>query len=214
MKFPRRVILADDHAIVREGLRRILEPEFEVVGEVADGPALVNATDELRPDIIIADISMPLLNGIDAARQIRKIMRKVKIIFLTMHPEVAYAAAALNAGGSAYMLKSSMGAEILEAIKEALQGRIYVTASIDREEVRAQMERATRRDNVPSGPTPRQREVLQLLAEGKSLKEIAAILNLSSKAVEFHKYKIMKQLGLRNNAELTKYAVRLGITPL
>ncbi len=214
MKPPRRVVLADDHAIVREGLRRILEPSFEIVGEVADGRALVAAVETLRPDIVIADVSMPLLNGIDSARQIRKITRKVRIIFLTMHPEVAYAAAALGAGGSAYVLKSSMGAEILEAIREALNGRIYVTRSIDREEVRAQMERAERRDGVPYEPTQRQREVLQLLSEGKSLKEVAAILNVSSKSVEFHKYKIMKQLGLRSNAELTKYAVKLGMTPL
>lgn len=214
MKPPSRVVLADDHAIVREGLRRILEPSFEIVGEVPDGRALVAAVEMLRPDIVIADVSMPLLNGIDSARQIRKITRKVRIIFLTMHPEVAYAAAALGAGGSAYVLKSSMGAEILEAIREALNGRIYVTGSIDREEVRAQMERAERRDGVPYEPTQRQREVLQLLSEGKSLKEVAAILNVSSKSVEFHKYKIMKQLGLRSNAELTKYAVKLGMTPL
>ena len=206
--------MADDHAIVREGLRRLLERDFEIVGEVADGAALVTAVDTLRPDIVIADISMPLLNGIDAARQIRKITRRSRVIFLTMHSEVAYAAAALNAGGSAYVLKSSMGAEILDAIGEALQGRNYVTPSIDRQEVLAQMGRAGRRDGVNLEPTPRQREVLQLLAEGKSIKEVAAALNLSSKAVEFHKYKIMKQFGLRNNAELTKYAVKLGITPI
>jgi DNA-binding NarL/FixJ family response regulator len=208
-----RVLLADDHAIVLEGLRRVLEPDFEIVGEVADGRALVAAAATLRPDIVVTDISMPLLNGIEAIRQIRKVNRKVIVVFLTMHPDVTYAAEALGAGGSAYVLKTSAGAELLEAIREALGGGIYVTPSIDGEVVRAQMERAGR-DDVPADLTPRQREVLQLLAEGKSLKEVAAILNISTKTVEFHKYRIMNKLGIRTNAEMTKYAVKLGVTPL
>jgi DNA-binding NarL/FixJ family response regulator len=213
MKSPLGVLLADDHAIVLQGLRRVLEPEFEIVGEVADGRALVAAAERLRPDIIVTDISMPLLNGIEATRQIRKDNRKVKIVFLTMHPDVTYAAEALGAGGSAYVLKSSAGAELLEAIREALSGGIYVTPSIDREVVRVQMERAGR-DDVQTDLTPRQREVLQLLAEGKSLKEVAAILNISIKTAEFHKYRIMSKFGIRTNAEMTKYAVKLGVTPL
>ena len=210
----RRVLLADDHAIVLEGLRRVLEPDFEIVGEVADGRALVADCARLRPDIVVTDISMPLLNGIEAARQIRKTNRKVKIVFLTMHPDVTYVAEALGAGGSAYVLKSSAGAEILEAIREALSGGIYVTPSIDREVVRVQMERAGRRDHVPTELTSRQREVLQLLAEGRSLKEVAATLNVSIKTAEFHKYRIMNRLGVRTNAELTRYAVKLGMAPL
>jgi len=208
----RRVLLADDHKVVLEGLRRILESDFEIVGEVADGRALVAAVETLQPDIIVADISMPLLNGIEAARQIHKINAKIRIIFFTMHGDVSYAAQALEAGGSAYILKSSMGTEIMEAIREASNGRIYVTPAIDGEAVRAQMKRARGRADIPE-LTPRQREVLQLLAEGKSFKEAAGILGISIKAIEFHKYGIMKQLGLHSNAELTKYAVKLGMTP-
>jgi len=207
------VLLADDHAIVLEGLRRVLEPDFEIVGEVADGRALVAAAATLLPDIIVTDISMPLLNGIEAIRQIRNVNRKVIIVFLTMHPDVTYAAEALGAGGSAYVLKTSAGAELLDAIREALGGGIYVTPSIDREVVRAQMERAGG-DDVTGDLTPRQREVLQLLGEGRSLKDVAAILKISTKTVEFHKYRVMSKLGLRTNAELTKYAVKLGMTPL
>jgi DNA-binding NarL/FixJ family response regulator len=214
MKSPQRVLLADDHAIVLEGLRRVLEPHFNIVGEVGDGHALVAAAARLRPDIIVADISMPLLNGIEAVRQIRKIDRKAKIVFLTMHPEVTYVSEALRAGGSAYVLKSSAGAELLEAIREALSGRMYVSPAIDKEAVRAQTTRASRWDHLQSELTPRQREVLQLLAEGRSLKEVAAVLNISIKTAEFHKYRIMKQLGIHSNAELTKYAVRLGMTGL
>jgi DNA-binding NarL/FixJ family response regulator len=214
MKPLRRVLLADDHAIVLEGLRRVLEPDFEIVGEVVDGRALVAAAGMLRPDIIVTDISMPLINGIEAARQIRKIDRRVKIIFLTMHPDVTYAAEALGAGGSAYVLKSSAGAELLEAIGVALSGAKYVTPAIDREVVRAEVQRTGRRDDLRGELTPRQREVLQLLAEGKSLKEVAAGLKISIKTAEFHKYRIMKQIGVRSNAELTKHAVKLGVSTL
>lgn len=209
-----RVLLADDHSIVLEGLRRVLEPGFEIVGEVADGRALVAAAGLLRPDIIVTDISMPLLNGIEAARQIRKTNRKVKIVFLSMHPDVTYTAEALHAGGSGYVLKSSAGVELLEAIREALSGGIYVTPSIDREVVRVQMERTSRRGDGQAELTPRQREVLRWLADGNSLKEVAAILKVSIKTVEFHKYRIMNKLGLHTNAEMTKYAVKLGVSSL
>jgi DNA-binding NarL/FixJ family response regulator len=209
-----RVLLADDHAIVLEGLRHILEPEFEIVGEVADGRALVSVALVFRPDIIITAISLPLLNGIEAAREIRKINRKVRIIFLTMHADPSYAVAALDAGGSAYILKSAAVTEILVAIREVLNGRVYVSPSIDKEVLRVQMERTGRRDDAQTGLTPRQREVLRLLAEGKSLKEVAAALKISVKTVEFHKYRIMNQLGIRTNAEMTKYAVKVGVTHL
>jgi DNA-binding NarL/FixJ family response regulator len=209
-----RVLLADDHAIVLEGLRRVLEPDFEIVAEVADGHALVSAAAALRPDIVVTDISMPLLNGIEAARQIRKLNRKVKIVFLSMHPDVTYAAEALIAGGSAYLLKTSAGATLREAIGEALRGGIYVTPSLNKELVRGQMERGRRRDDAPADLTPRQREVLRLLAEGKGLKEVAAILKISIKTAEYHKYRIMNQLGVRTNAEMTKYAVRIGLSTL
>ena len=209
-----RVLLADDHAIVLEGLRHILEPAFEIVGEVADGRALVDDVLMFRPEIIITAISLPLLNGIEAAREIRKINRKVKIIFLTMHTDPSYAVEALDAGGSAYILKSAAVAEILVAIREVLNGRVYVSPSINKEVLRVQMERTGRRDEAQTGLTPRQREVLRLLAEGKSLKEVAAALKISVKTVEFHKYRIMNQLGIRTNAEMTKYAVKVGVTRL
>lgn len=208
MKLP-RVLLADDHTIVREGLRRVLEPDFEIAGEVADGRALVAAAESLRPDIIVADISMPMLNGIEAARQIRKFNRKVKIVFLSMHPDVTYAAEALRAGGSAYVLKSSAGDEIVEAIREASRGRRYVTPSIDGQSVLFQIARAAH-DARPE-LTARQREVLQLIAEGRSSKEIAELLELSPRTIEFHKYSIMKALGLRSTAELVCHAIKRGI---
>jgi len=210
---PPRVILADDHAIVIEGLRRVLEPEFEIVGEVKDGRALVVAVERLRPDIVIADISMPLLNGIEAARQVRKTNRRVKIIFLTMHPDVTYAAEALRAGGSAYVLKSSAGVEIREAVREVLSGRTYVTPSINEALVQAQIERPGRQDGVRFKLTPRQREVLQLIVEGRSSKEMAEVLHLSPRTIEFHKYRLMRELGLRTTAELVQYAVKSGIVP-
>lgn len=209
----RRVLLADDHAIVIEGLRRILQSDFEIVGAVADGHALVAAAESLRPDIIVADISMPLLNGIEATRQIRKNNQKVKIIFLTMHPDVTYAAVALGAGGSAYVLKSSAGAEILEAIQEALSGRTYVTPSIDRALVQAEMARAGHRDELQFKLTSRQREVLQLIAEGRTSKEIAGILHVSARTIEFHKYRMMEALALRTTAELIQHALKAGIVP-
>ena len=211
---PQRILLADDHAIILEGLRRILEPHFEVVGEVSDGRALVDAAAKLQPSIIVADISMPLLNGIDAARQIRKFDQKVKIVFLTMHPDVTYASEALAAGGSGYVLKSSAGTEIVDAIREALAGKVFITPSIDKVLVMAHMDRAGHARDPDSDLTKRQREVLQLLGEGKSLKETAGILNISIRTVEFHKYQVMKHLGIRSNAELTKYAIKLGIVPL
>jgi len=209
-----RVLLADDHAIVLEGLRHILKQEFEIVGEVGDGRSLVDTALTFRPEIIITAISLPLLNGIEAAREIRKVNRKVKIIFLTMHADASYAVEALDAGGSAYILKSAGVAEILLAIREALNGRVYVSPSINQEVLRLQMERTGRRDEAQTELTPRQREVLRLLAEGNSLKEVAAALKISVKTVEFHKYRIMNQLGIRTNAEMTKYAVKVGVTHL
>lgn len=159
---PPRVLLADHHPIVIEGLRRVLAPEFEIAGEVKDGRALVAAVETLQPDIIIAEISMPLLNGIEAVRQIRKMNRKVKIIFLTMHPDVNFAAEALRAGCSAYILKSSSVAEIREAVRQALRGRSYVTPSIKKPLVQAGMERPGRHDEFRFNLTSRHREVLQL----------------------------------------------------
>lgn len=206
-----RALLADHHAIVIEGLRRVLERDFEVIGAVADGRALIAAAAALEPDVIITEVSMPLLNGIEAVREIRKANRNVKIVFLTMHRNVTHAVEAFRIGGSAYVLKSCAATEILEAVREAVQGRTYVTPSVDRSFIQMQMERAGRWDDVEPRLTGRQREVLQLIAEGRTMKEIAGILNVSSRTVEFHKYRILRALALRNTTELVQYAIRSGI---
>jgi DNA-binding NarL/FixJ family response regulator len=205
-----RVLLADDHKIVTEGLKGLLEPEFELVGTVEDGRALLAAAEKLRPDVIVADISMPLLNGIDSVRQIKKVHDEIKVVFLTMHPDVTYAVSAFEAGASGYVLKHSAPTELVTAIRSALRGKTFVTPLLAGEFMQRTKKRATQRDES-TRLTERQREILQLLAEGKSAREIAAVLNISSRTVEFHKYRIMKDLGLKSAAELVHYAVRHGI---
>ncbi len=210
MKRP-RVLLADDHKIIVEGLRSLLQSEFELVGTVEDGRAMVAAAEKLKPDVIVADISMPLLNGIEAAHQLRKANVQAKIIFLTMHPDVTYATRAFEAGASGYVLKHSAPSELITAIKEALSGRTYVAPAIAKEVLHfiAKGSRERRKDVIEL--TPRQREVLQLLAEGHSAKEIASILHISTRTVEFHKYRMMEDLGLHTNAELIQYAIKHGL---
>ena len=210
MKRP-RVLLGDDHNIILEGLRSILEPHFEVVGAVGDGRALVAAAEQLHPDVIIADISMPLLNGIEAARQLQKSQERAKIIFLTMHPDATYATEAFRAGASGYVLKSSAAAELVTAIQEALKGRVYVTPLVAKDVLERLMKAPQQPDQQTPPLTPRQREILQLVAEGRSAKEIADILRVSPRTVEFHKYRIMESLDLHTIAELTQYAVKHGI---
>jgi DNA-binding NarL/FixJ family response regulator len=202
------VLLADDHAIVVEGLRRVLEPEFDVVGTVADGHALVESAETLRPDVIVVDVSMPLLNGIEATRQIRATNQQTKIVFLSMHPDVVYVSEALQAGGSAYVLKSSAGIEIVTAIREALQGGTFVTPAIDKATLEAQMRRDQRSPGRSASLSPRQTEVLQMITEGRSTKEIAEILQISPRTVEFHRYRAMESLGLHTIAELVQYAIK------
>ena len=209
MKRP-RILLADDHRIVAEGLRGLLEPEFELVGIVEDGRALLAAAEKLRPDVIVADISMPLLNGIDSVRQIKKTHEDIKVVFLTMHPDVTYAASAFEAGASGYVLKHSAPAELITAIRSALSGKTYVTPLLAGELMQFYKEKPDNRDEN-TRLTPRQREVLQLLTEGRSAKEIATILNISPRTVEFHKYQIMDGLGLKTFADLLQYAIRHGI---
>lgn len=207
-----RILLADDHAVVLEGLRRILDrPAFEIVGAVKDGRSLVEAAANLRPDVIIADVSMPSLNGVEAARQIRKHNPKSKIVFLTMHPEAMYAVEAMNAGASGYLLKNEAGEELITAIQEVLGGRTYVTPSLAEPVRHALQTRRKSAQGTTDGLTARQREVLQLLAEGRTPKEIAAILNVSYRTVEFHKYRIMEALGLRTVPALAAYAAKRGI---
>ncbi len=209
-----RVLLADDHKIVLEGLRAILEPEFEIVGAVEDGRALVGEAARRSPDVVVADISMPGLNGIDAARQIRKRDERIKIVFLTMHSQVSYTASAFEAGASGFVLKHSAPQELIIAIREAVQGRTYVTPMIAGDLICSYQNGSLRQGKLKGALSPRQREVLQLLAEGKSAKEIAAVLNISTRTVEFHKYRMMDQLKISTSAELIQYALKYGLTSL
>jgi DNA-binding NarL/FixJ family response regulator len=210
MKKP-RILLADDHKIVLEGLKGLLDPEFELVGTVEDGRALVAQAAKLRPDVIVADISMPRLNGIDAVRQIKKTDPSIKVVFLTMHPDVTYAAGAFEVGASGFVLKHSASSELITAIKEALRGRTYVTPLIAGDLIRTYQGKGFPTAPASAELSSRQREILQLLAEGKSAKEIGALLNISARTVEFHKYRIMELLHVKTSAELVQYAVKHGL---
>ncbi|RMH04446.1 MAG: DNA-binding response regulator [Nitrospirae bacterium] len=206
-----RILLGDDHPMVLEGLKRLLQEEYDVVGLVEDGRALVEAAQALKPDIIVTDMSMPLLNGLEAARRIKKLVPQSKILFLTMHADPTYAQEALQVGVAGYVLKRSAAAELLQAIQAALMGRTYVTPLLALEEKSGFEALAPRERSRFGHLTSRQREILQLVAEGKSTKEIATLLTISLKTVEFHKMKIKEQLGLRTTAELTKYAMMHGL---
>jgi len=210
MKKP-RILLADDHKIVIEGLKNLLRDEFEIVGSVEDGRALVEKASKLYPDVIVADISMPQLNGIEAARQIKKIDKNIKIVFLTMHPDATYAADAFEAGASGFVLKHSASGELIRAIHEAIKGRTYVTPLVAGDLIRSYQEGASPEKKMFKKLSPRQREILQLLAEGRSAKEIASILNISTRTVEFHKYKMMEQLNIKTSTELLQYAIKHGL---
>ena len=206
-----RVLLADDHKIILEGLRSLLEGEFELAGAVEDGRALVSAAAKLCPDVVVADISMPLLNGIEAVRQLKKADPHIKVVFLTMHPDVTYASRAFEAGASGYVLKHSAPSELITAIREAVNGRTYVTPMIAGELLQSYKAGAQRHQPVMRKLTARQREILQLVAEGYSAKEVAVQLNISTRTVEFHKYRIMEELNLKTSAELVQYAIKHGI---
>jgi DNA-binding NarL/FixJ family response regulator len=206
-----RILLADDHRIMAEGLRSLIEPEFELVGIVEDGRALVDTAEKLRPDLIIVDISMPLLNGIEAVRQIKKTNRNIKVVFLTMHPDVTYAVCALEAGAQGYVLKHSAPAELTTAIRAALREKTFVTPLLAGEVMACPGKGSQERREDSSHLTGRQREVLQLLAEGYLAKEIADMLNISTRTVEYHKYKMMNDIGMKTVAELIRYAVKHNI---
>jgi DNA-binding NarL/FixJ family response regulator len=206
-----RVLLADDHRILAEGLRGLLEPEFEVVGAVADGRELVAAAKQHRPDVIVADVTMPSLNGIEAAVQLRDVGVEAKVVFLTMHRDVAYARRAMEAGAAGFVLKHSAAAELVTAVREALRGRTYVTPMIAGELLQSYREGGPGPHDPGHQLTARQREVLQLFAEGRSAKEVAAVLKISTRTAEAHKARTLEALGLRTTAELVQYAIRNGI---
>lgn len=208
-----RILMADDHAIVLAGLRKLVEAEGDVVGMVEDGRALVEAAQQLRPDIVLLDISMPLLNGLDAARQISKLVPESKLIFLTMHATPTYATEAFKAGASGYLIKRSAAVELKQAIQAVMRGQHYMTPLITKDVLAATLHSLEGQLSKPlvTSLTPRQREVLQLVAEGKGTKAIASILNISVKTVEFHKFRIMSELDLHSTAELIKYAISEGL---
>jgi DNA-binding NarL/FixJ family response regulator len=209
MKRP-RVLIADDHSLILTGIRALLEAECEVVGQVEDGRALVEEALRLRPDLVILDISLPLLNGIEAARQIRKAWPEAKLLFLTMHSDPFYLREALQAGALGYLLKSSANEELQKAVGEVLKGQNYVTESIPWQ-VRDTLSTPSGRLVRSTSLTARQKEVLQLLAEGRGNKEIAGLLGVSVKTVEFHRSQLMRTLGVHTAAELARFAVRLGL---
>lgn len=194
--------------LLLDAFRALLEPEFEVAGMVTDGRALLEECARLTPDVVVLDIGMPLLNGLDAGRQLKSVRRTVKLIYLTMNPEPYLAAEALRLGASGYVLKSSAAGELKQAIREALKGRSYITPLIASEVVDSLIE-----PRECPALTMRQREVLQLLAEGRSMKEVGGILNVAPRTVAFHKYRMMEQLRLKTSAELIQFAVRQGVVP-
>jgi DNA-binding NarL/FixJ family response regulator len=198
-----RVLLADDHVLILGAFEKLLAADCNIVGQVSDGRALVAAAERLKPDVIVLDISMPLLNGLEAARQIKKKSSNVKLVFLTMNEDADLAAEAFRAGASAYLLKRSATSELPAAIREVMQGRSYITPLVADGLVGALIH-----DAAPHQLTPRQREVLQLLAEGRSMKEVGSVLNLTPRTVAFHKYRMMEQLKVKSTAELIQYAVK------
>lgn len=202
-----RILMADDHLMLLEAFRGLLEPEYEVVGAVTDGRTLLEEFARLNPDVVLLDVGMPLLNGLDAGRQLKAKRRSVKLIYLTMNPDPDIAGAALRLGASGYLLKSSAVHELKQALQEVLRGRSYITPLITRDVVGSLLMPREERHEL----TTRQREVLQLLAEGRSMKEVGAILQLTPRTVAFHKYRMMEQLGLKTSAELVKFAVRQGV---
>lgn len=204
------VLLADDHTMIAEAFRHLLEPHYQIVATVTDGRALLETALELKPDVVVVDVGMPLLNGLSAGQQLKQRMRKTKLVFVTMNEDPDVAAEALRTGASAYLLKSSAASELLKSIHEVLRGGSYITPRI-----KMSIEDSFIRSNKPKTSekklTPRQIEVLQLLAEGKTMKEVGALLSLTARTVAFHKYRIMDVLNFKSNAQLVQFALRNNI---
>jgi DNA-binding NarL/FixJ family response regulator len=209
MKRP-RVLLADDHKMLVDALKRIIEPRCEVVGTVSDGRQLLEAATKLQPEIVVLDIAMPHLNGLDAARHLKRTMPKVKLVFMTMNEEPDLVGEAFRAGGSAFLLKQAAAFELTDAIERVLKGDSFVTPSAAEGQAKISLRDPKARDHPPE-PTSRQREVIQLLAEGCSMKEIAAALKITKRTVAAHKYAVMDLLQLKTNAELVQYAIKRRI---
>lgn len=203
-----RILIADDHTLVAELCRNLLEGEFEIAGTVNNGRAMVRAAAELKPDVIVVDIAMPVLNGLDAGQQVKELLPAVKLIFLTMNTDIDLAAEAFRRGAAGYLLKTCAAKEMLTAVREVLQGRSYMSRTLCKEDVNYLRRTEKKLVEEDERLTERQREVLQLLAEGKVMKEIGGILNMTPRTVAFHKYRMMEALGARSNAELVRYAVK------
>ena len=209
-----RVLLADDHRLVAEGLKSLLEEEFDLLAVVEDGRQLVEVAKRLRPDVIVADITMPHLNGIDALMQLKKDNPEVRVVFLTMHKDAAYARRALEAGACGYVLKHSAQAELFLAVHAALEGKVFITPMLAGQVFRDMKASPSQPADPVAVLTPRQREILQLLAEGRSTKEIGSKLDISPRTVEFHKYHLMNSLKLQGSAELIHFAIKNGIVSI
>jgi DNA-binding NarL/FixJ family response regulator len=204
-----RILLADDHMMVRQGIRALLEKEgFEVVAEAMDGRDAVRLAEKLKPDVAVLDIAMPLLNGIDAAREIRRVSPRTKTTLLTVHEENQYVVEALRAGVTGYVVKTKAAEDLVKAIREVSLGAVYMSPGVSREAVRAYLDGT---EPSTDGLTPREREVLQLVAEGKTTKEVAAVLGISVKTAESHRSRIMEKLDIHETASLVRYAIRLGV---
>jgi DNA-binding NarL/FixJ family response regulator len=203
-----RVLIADDHTLVAELCKKLLESEFDVVGTVSDGHALVRASARLRPDVVVVDVAMPVLNGLDAGQKVLQELRTVKLVYVTMNPNPEVAAEAFRRGASGYLLKTCAASEMVAAVRAVLQGKIYLSSALSRDDVTYLRRQTKKLVEEEDKLTERQREVLQLLAEGKVMKEIGAVLNMTTRTVAFHKYRIMEALDVKSNAELVRYAVR------
>jgi DNA-binding NarL/FixJ family response regulator len=206
-----RVLLADDHRMVAEGLKRLLAEDFDLIGMVPDGRAMVDAAKQLKPDVIIADITMPHLNGIEALEEIEKFDCDVRVIFLTMHRDVAYARRALDAGAAGFVLKHSAPEELVLAVRAAVQGRTFITPTLASEILGTLKRNPSEVQDPIATLTLRQREILRLLVDGLTAKQIASRLDISSRTVEFHKYRMLESLGLKGSADLIHFAVQHGI---
>jgi DNA-binding NarL/FixJ family response regulator len=203
-----RILIADDHNLVAELCKKLLATEFDVVGMVSDGRAMVRAARELRPDVIVIDVAMPVLNGLDAGQQAKEALPAVRLVFLTMNPDVEVAAEAFRRGASGYLLKTCAAGELVLAVREVLRGKTYMSPALSRDTVNFLRHQHKKMVNEGERLTERQREVLQLLAEGKVMKEVSDILHMSTRTVAYHKYRMMEVLGAKSTAELVKYAVR------
>jgi DNA-binding NarL/FixJ family response regulator len=203
-----RILIADDHTLVAEACKKLLETDYEVVGTVGDGRALVRAAAELRPHLVIVDVAMPILNGLDAGQQIKELVPNVKLVFLTMNHDADLAAEAFRRGASGYLLKTCAASELTIAVREVLRGRSYLSPMIAKDTVDFLLRQDKELLDEGERLTERQREVLQLLAEGKCMKEVASVLKLTTRTVAFHKYRIMEALNVKSNAALVQYAIR------